>query len=220
MNIQDTKTTENIDFKQRERTFIHQAALILGDEFNPESDGVVMSRSNHEDPAKDKLMQEYHNSGHALWYLSMVVHMVIYGKPSSGIDKKVKRILAHLICLREFIQTENYRLRLLVGRLLDELLIHMPDDQPKWSKFIYGHWQLIRDLAQHYGSHDKCFPMKDYEKVCDVVEGKKHRKLWWWKLKITNLGRNVVCGVKRLTSSINEKLKAGFFANDCASQEN
>lgn len=140
-----------------------------------------------DDLGDKRCAQEHHNSGHALWYLSMAVHALIHENPSQISSEKTERIIGHLTCLREFLPDDNPYLRVLVTGLLRATETEKPGTYSEWLRFVYTHWQAIRTLAERYGNHDKCFPMTAYLKISDLVNNRQWRKLWWWKLEMHKL---------------------------------
>lgn len=121
------------------------------------------------EPAERQHTQEYHNAGHALWYLSTIVHSLTNGKPEWSDGEKTERIIAHLSHLREFISDEDGHFKSIITHLLEALKTALPNKSSQWVHFIYTNWNLIREFAKRYGGHDKCFSQDSYKKIGDLV---------------------------------------------------
>lgn len=108
-------------------------------ELRDEAHGILrIPPESGKSPEETQWMQQHHNSGHALWYLSMIVHGIIQGQASSNDEKRTKNILAHLSCLREFISGDR-KLSLILQNLLDALTVELPKDPLGWTHFVYVH---------------------------------------------------------------------------------
>lgn len=201
MMTKDSKRCKSIDYNQLRSKVDRQACLIWGDRWESELTGVLMAERKSERPDEFLTMQECHNSGHALFYLSMVAHSLIYGKPDIANAQKTSRIMAHLMFLREFIDDRNLRLRIAVNRLFDALLSESPDSRIKWAHFMSVHWYLIRAVAERYGSHEKCFPEKALRQIQDVLWGRKWRTLWWWKFQCVKIAKETAQSFGKLAKS-------------------
>ncbi len=173
--IQDSKYQENIDIKQLEENYQNKVKLVLESEAVG-LEGVVMPQADSLPQIDKRLMQEHHNSGHALWFLGMVVYGITHENPSFSTEKKAFKTLAHLICLREFVSDEAMSLRKILSELIDAIQAEAPIDHASWTKFIYSHWNVIRELAEHYGHAEKCFPNSEFEKIQTIVTKKGEAK--------------------------------------------
>lgn len=172
-DVEDFKKSAN---EQPDESLYDSSWLIRGPHWEPEFAGILRLEADPgQSPQETRSMREYHNSGHAIWYLSVLVYAVTYGKRDFRYVEKANRVLGHLSCLREFIQNEDLRYKAALARLIEALLVEFPDDYEKWAHFLFTHWFVIRCFAERYGHNEKCFPMESYRKVRDVVLGTKHR---------------------------------------------
>jgi len=181
--MKDWRKQEKIDNKQRKRRFYTEAFKVWGVDCKAELGGILVESVNPEEEEERRYVQESHNARHVLWFLSMISYFIINDRPGMMTAQKTVRVLGHLICLREFLRTDQGRLRSIVVQLLEAVLTENPGNAPEWTHFIYHHWFLIREFAAYYGQGEKCFPFPDYEKVRDVVMGLQHIRIWWWELK-------------------------------------
>jgi len=199
MEVKDSKSIEKSNYKQLTRNLKTKAYLIWGNGWEGKLAGILMEDTDASGLVEKQKLQEYHNSGHALWFLSMAVYGVIENKPDRHNPEKTNRILGHLICLREFIPQEKGRLRIITKKLSEAILAESPDNRTKWLHFLYQHWFLIRSFAKYYGSDDeskvkyddKCFPMELYDRVRDVYLNQHYFKSWWWRMKISQFVRRL-----------------------------
>jgi len=136
-------------------------------------------------------VQEYHNANHALWYLSMTAYSIIQGHSSWVSEGKIKRIIAHLRHLIEFIPEKEWPARVLVLHLLFELSHANPQNSSDWLLFFRDHWFLIRKVAYRYESHDPAFSLDKYQKIEDLVRGRYFFKGWWWEVSIQKIVRKM-----------------------------
>lgn len=166
---------------------------------------LIIPEGAREDLGEKRCVREHHNAGHALCYLAMAVHALIHETPSQMSQEKTRRIIGHLTCLREFLPNEDPQPRSLVTSLLEALKAESPDTYAEWLSFIHTQWQVIRVLAERYGSHDKCFPMSDYSKISDLVHNKQWRRSWWWEIK----RKRILKGITHTAKVIKEKIKKG-----------
>lgn len=160
--------------------FYSRAPIILGDHWQDLVNGIIMPEDKEHQEAS-RIKQERHNLGHVLWFLSTILFGITNGSDlkKTCTTQTTDRIIAHLVCLREYVPSSNYRLKLTVRKLIEELIIESPSGKLKWSYFFLYHWPLLRSFAGHWNEEDKCFPEGCYLKVKDVVE-RKHTRRWWW----------------------------------------
>jgi len=185
--MKDANSEEKNENKQREQRFYSEAFKVWGGGCKNELAGLLMEAGPFAEEEKKRLMQENHSARHALWYLAMIVYFITSDHPGLATGQKTARVLGHLICLREFLRTDQLRLRIVVRRLAEAVFSENPDCSLKWTDFIYRHWFLIREFAAYYGQEEKCFSFSDYGKVRDVVMGVGILRAWWWELKAKRL---------------------------------
>lgn len=140
---------------------------------------------------ENRKMREHHNANHALWYLTMIVHAITHEKPYQNTKQKTERVLAHLSHLREFINDPTLQHKKMIESLFDFLLSEHPASHSQWTHFVYMHWNLIQNFADHYGHKKKCFPDSEYHKISDIVHHVQYFRKWWWDLKWEALYRKV-----------------------------
>lgn len=183
MYQKDVNNKGTFDIKQLNENFLNGAALIWGGD-KDEIIGSILVGPASEDPNKQAHIQEHHNARHALWFIYMVVTDIISGREQFSKAKSTNKIIAHLVCLKEFIDSSRLRLRLAVRQLSEALLVEFPDSSTKWTHFLFRHWFLVRTIAKEYQSDEKCFSLAYYEKVSDVLHGRQRMRFWWWKAKM------------------------------------
>ncbi len=190
MDTKDSQNRKNCDIKQPELESLENAWLIRGPQWDSNEVGILrIPVESGKTSEETQWMQEHHNSGHALWFLSMAVHNIINGKHIEDGPRKANTVLAHLSCLREFIRNEDPRLKIIIARFIETLLSEFPTNGTSWKHFIHTHWYLIRAFAEHYDQHEKCFNQAIYEKVSDVVYGRQYLRAWWWELTLRKLAK-------------------------------
>ncbi len=199
MNNQDAIKRKKFDNRQLNiSTADNPYGMPLDD---PAKGFLIIPEGVGDDLGEKSCVQEHHNAGHALWYLSMAVHALIHGPPGQISAEKTKRITGHLTCLREFLPDNNPHFRSLVTELLNYIEIERPATYSKWLHFVYTHWWIIRSIAERYGSHDKCFPTVAYAQVSDLVNNRQWRKLWWWNLRCQKVSRCTIRMIKLIRST-------------------
>lgn len=158
-------------------------------DYSDQRSGIVrIERSSQASNDDFQTMQEQHNANHALYYFSIISDSAVSGRSSGNDCEKVRRIIEHMMSLREFIGDDKAGLMEVINALLDELRKFCPMRRKQFYAFIYENWSRILTFAKAYGHHDRCFPKDKYQKLQDVVSGKCYLKLWWWKLKMKKLG--------------------------------
>ena len=201
MNEKLGENKENLENRQPRCEMENKKGDVPKIVWDPEDVGVLkIPAESGANPEETRWMQEHHNSGHALWFLSMAVHSIINGQNTGLTGRKAKSALAHLYCLREFIQDKDRLLGRSVENLIEALLCEFPQDRFGWMHFMHKHWYLIRTLAEHYDQHEKCFGKEDYRKLCDIVYGREHVKVWWWRLRFTKLAKAVRHRIRKCCS--------------------
>jgi len=173
MKYQDSKNRENINIKQLEENFRMQAKSVLGIADEQLIASILMRQEETLAQENRRLMQEHHNSGHALWFLAMVVYGITHNSSNFSTEKKSFKTLAHLICLKEFISYDEVNLRKMIVELIEAIQTKSPHDHNTWTDFIYKHWNAIVSLAEHYGHREKCFPHSEYGKICAIIHKKE-----------------------------------------------
>lgn len=173
---------------------------------NEEQDGILRVSDEFARQWGDKRMiQEQHNSGHALWFLAMSAYSVIRGKRGWLERSKTERIIIHLYCLSEFIPNEDIKFRVTTRRLIHVLEQKFPRKGSEWAIFFRDYWHLIRQFAERYGDHDKCFPLAYYPMIEDRTRGLHYFKAWWWLLaaeKVRNFISRRMLSMSRLGAKI------------------
>ena len=171
---QVTSQTE-IDFEGIERRFLDEIPHVWGEGVETQDFAPLMRNYSEDDPLEKKLRaQMRHNSGHALFFLALIAGGLTCGK-SMGVEHfpKVKRIVAHLLFLKQFIQSEQVQLKLTVDHLYQALLTELPETKLEWTHFIYQNWFLIRSLAKQFNCHGQCFRESTYIQLRDLYLGKQ-----------------------------------------------
>ncbi|OGW81687.1 MAG: hypothetical protein A3B72_03730 [Omnitrophica bacterium RIFCSPHIGHO2_02_FULL_45_28] len=197
MENRDCKSENKTNYEQLESNFYQKASFIFGDNWKDMINGIVMP-AGIERKADTIEEQEYHNSGHALSFFSMATYAILNGMnlPNSS-GNAVNRIVAHLVCLKEFTPTGDYRLSLLIDRLIEVLLIEQPSDKMTWCKFLTQYRILICSFASYYGHRNskqgknECFEMCSFRKLQDILSGRHYFKIWWLKPRVRKIMRKV-----------------------------
>lgn len=171
----DGKNRKEIDFEAIEQRFLNAIPLVWGEGVETEDFTPLMRNYSENDPLEKKLRSQMrHNSGHALYFLALIAGGLTLGMPKSVESyPRAKRIIAHLLFLKQFIQPKQVRLKLTVERLYKALLTEHPETKLEWTHFIYHHWLLIRSLAKEFNCHEECFLETTYLKLRDMYLGKE-----------------------------------------------
>mgnify|MGYP001476243208 CR=1 FL=1 len=125
--MKDANSEEKNENKQREQRFYSEAFKVWGGGCKNELAGLLMEAGPFAEEEKKRLMQENHSARHALWYLAMIVYFITSDHPGLATGQKTARVLGHLICLREFLRTDQLRLRIVVRRLAEAVFSENPD---------------------------------------------------------------------------------------------
>lgn len=216
MNQLDSSNIEKSDFKQLERKLQIKAYRIWGAGWEDKLTGILMGDSSAAGLQEKQEQQEYHNSGHALWFLLMAAYGVVENQQAKLGADKTNRILAHLTCLREFIPEEKARLRAITKELCEAILAEFPDSRMKWLHFLDEHWFLIQSFAEYYKRENERrheasgeqynkgydqFSEALYQKIHDVHLSRHYFRLWWWGKKIGRLTRGFKHQVRKLSEA-------------------
>ncbi len=161
----------------------------LARDYSDQKEGIVrITRNSQEDSDGEfHTMQEQHNANHALYYFSIISDAAVSGRQTGNDCEKIRRIIEHMMSLREFISEDKVGLMEVVNALLEDLRKFCPVQRRQFAAFIYENWARIQIFAEAYGHHDRCFPKDKYQKLQDVVLGRCYFKPWWWKLKAKKL---------------------------------
>ena len=193
MEKKDHNRTENIS---NNGLYTASPKPVSRDEIAPDypdqRSGIVRIERSSRDSNEDfHTMQEQHNANHALYYFSIISDAAVSGRSSGNDCEKVRRIIEHMMSLREFIGDDKAALMEVINALLGDLRNFCPMRRKQFYAFIYENWSRILTFAEAYGHHDRCFPKDKYQKLQDVVSGRCYLKLWWWKQKMKKLDLRV-----------------------------
>ncbi len=200
MGKRDSNNKKIIDFKQLEKSFYEKAPQVLGENWQKEYASLLMCINESDSPEKRRDMQERHNSGHALTFLTFAVNSVVEETVGGNVQLRAFKTMGHLLCLREFILEEQTRKRMIVNRLFEAVCLEFPDTRKKWVSFLANHWREIRILATFY-KHKECFSNAAYQKICDVEKGRKFFMFWWWQLKLRKATRKSFSAIRGLVKA-------------------
>ncbi len=202
MEKKDRKREENISNNDLEASRPSSTSRGgLTHDYSDQKEGIVrITRNSQEDSDGEfHTMQEQHNANHALYYFSIISDAAVSGRQTGNDCEKIRRIIEHMMSLREFISEDKDGLMEVVNGLLEDLRKFCPMQRKQFAAFIYENWTRIQTFAEAYGHHDRCFPRDKYQKLQDVVLGRCYFKLWWWKLKTKKLHMKLKKIIKQVT---------------------
>ena len=118
---------------------------------------VKVTRDSFESEKEFHTIQEQHNAHHALYYFSMITDSMIRGRSTGNDCEKIRRIIEHMMNLREYVSDNRIQLKNTIAALLKELRKFCPTQRKQFAGFVHRNWTLLYSFAEAYGYQDRCF---------------------------------------------------------------